>query len=69
MSWIKVIDRLPPEFQEIIFFYTIDKHKKDMVCGHYARGAWHICSLYMSIVLNDEVKVTHWMPLPEPPND
>ena len=68
-AWINVNDRLPPDFEEVMFFYIIeDMYKKDIVCGHRANGVWHICYLYESVPLNDLIKVTHWMPLPQFPN-
>lgn len=66
-GWISLNDQYPPNLLEVMFFYTIDEHKKDIVCGHYDKGCWHICYLYSSVPLNNEVKVTHWRYLPEFP--
>lgn len=74
MSWISVKDKLPPELQDVLFVYSIKNlHgqviKKDIVCGHIAKNLWHICYLFNSLPLNNNVEVTHWMPLPEKPSD
>lgn len=67
-KWISVKDKLPTDLEEVMFFYTIDQHKKDIVCGHLENGIWHICYLYTSMKLGNLVNVTHWMPLPEEPS-
>lgn len=76
-KWISVEDKMPPEFEEVMFFYIIRQKegapvdKRDIVCGHYAEGHWHICYLYNSTKLNNGgfLKVTHWMPLPDYPKE
>ena len=67
LELISVKDSMPEEYQEVLFFYTIKNYKKDFVCGHYAKGIWHVCYLYTSIRLGDNVNVTHWAKLPEYP--
>lgn len=76
-KWISVKDKLPSELEEVMFFYIIygnkifnqhnDIAKRDIVCGHIEKGIWHICYLYSSLPLSNEVNVTHWMPLPAYP--
>ena len=73
--WISVDDLMPPDFKEVMFFYFLENEstkeivKKDIVCGHYSTGSWHICYLFhsRSLTVNDKVKVTHWKELPEYP--
>ncbi len=72
-EWIDVNKRLPDDLDDVLFHYVIkniirgDIVKSDQVCGHIAKGVWHICYLYISMPLNDRVTVTHWQQLPEPP--
>lgn len=78
-EWISVKDQMPDEHVDVMFYYNMHGNpmfkqestivKRDIVCGHYANGIWHICYLYMSLPLRDDrgIKITHWMPLPEMP--
>lgn len=66
-DWIRVEDNLPNEFEEVLFSYVIKNRKINRVCGHIENGVWHICYLYHSLPINQEVNVTHWMKLPENP--
>ena len=72
-EWISCSERMPPDLYEVMFFYIILNEvtgeivKKDIICGHYEKDSWHICYLFTSIPLNERIKVTHWMELPEYP--
>lgn len=78
-EWVSVKDKLPNEFEEVMFFYVMHMNqsltprkeigKRDIVCGHYANGIWHICYLYTSLPLRNDIdiEVTHWLPLPDYP--
>ena len=77
MEWISVEDRIPPDLDEVMFTFIMYGNKftgqdndiiqRDIVCGHLDHGIWHVCYLFISIPLSDNIKVTHWMPLPELP--
>jgi hypothetical protein len=60
-KWIPVTERLPEKWQHVLAaskcgdVYSIDF---DHICSN---GEWYGN-------LETEYKVTHWMPLPEPPN-
>ena len=67
-DWISVKDRLPEVFDEVIVYFNgfisiawreTEKRKNGIV-------GWHLDS-QMSYP-ESLVNVTHWMPLPEPPN-
>ena len=64
-EWVSVADRLPEPETEVL-----------ARCRY--KDAWHILACYVSkrwydqwytIVAGQWVKVTHWMPLPEPPKE
>lgn len=58
-DWISVKDRLP-EYDEPVFGY--DGELADMGIVNYLNGEFF--DLY-----GDDMNVTHWMPLPEPPKE
>lgn len=63
-SWISVKDRLPER--------TVPPHDvlvyHDLGCGMFVDRAWYSYEKRRWIsVLGMKLKVTHWMPLPEPP--
>lgn len=63
--WISVKDQLPKEREFVLFLYAKDAQKPTlhsrniMAVGRYEYG--------MFLVEGCSVKITHWMPLPEPP--
>ncbi len=68
MNWINVEDRLPPDYQEVLYCATFQHGNKELMTGHRAKGDWtHCCMYYSTIRLNAECEVTHWMELPEYP--
>ena len=66
MKWINVKDRLPEEQEEIVF----------VRCGYLAFGYLHF-DQWFDLTMRDRdghpheyySGVTHWMPLPAPPED
>lgn len=70
-QWISVKDRLPEDFREVLYFaITNDTETREIMTGHREYNKWmHCCSFYSSRTLNDNVIVSHWMPLPEYPNE
>lgn len=58
MKWISVNDRLPEETSDYLVF------DGEMCCtvAAYKNGIWEVFADFWS---PDEI--THWMPLPEPP--
>lgn len=70
-DWINVDDRLPQEFQEVLFIATNESGIKKFFIGHMEKGNWLNCYMfYCSAILNEDlVKVIFWMPLPNPPEN
>jgi hypothetical protein len=73
MEWISVEDRLPAEFDTILF--VANEGKSIVCCGEYVRGAHDFDHIWLDRLRADAYcdpaeayNVTHWMPLPEPPN-
>jgi len=69
MNWISVEEKLPEDFQEVLYFaVTNEGNSREIMTGHRENGEWlHCCMFYSSARLNHECKVTHWMELPEYP--
>ena len=60
-EWISVDDRLPEAGQAVLFYSVYDDGL--MLTGHMKHSQqWYENSRWERIV-----HVTHWMPLPEPP--
>ena len=60
MEWISVKDRLPPDQEEVL------------VCTLAKNGVRNIDKGYLAIdhfIHRGRSQVTHWMPLPEPPEE
>lgn len=72
-KWISVKEKLPPLEQEVLIFaYNREIHVAEF-CNFSGCEDWHITSqkyVYCQDELNiKRENVTHWMPLPEPPED
>ncbi|WP_349977010.1 DUF551 domain-containing protein [Pectobacterium zantedeschiae] len=67
MGWIKCSERMPDICQEVIFFPECDEATRGYWDGEtwYQDASW--CERYEGNSVPE--KVTHWMPLPEPPQD
>lgn len=66
MEWISVKNRLPEEENA---YYLICMGGRTVRVGMYENGYWSYCSgIYMTeLAAKPGYRVTHWMPLPEPP--
>ena len=60
MEWISVEDRLPEDTKQVLFFWS----NRWFELGYYDGNEWHEWWYNGSICLD----VTHWMPLPDPPD-
>lgn len=62
-EWISVKERLPERFEHVLVYCK--KHRGDIFvsCGYrYDNTGWYVDGIYTTVV-------THWMPLPEPPEE
>ena len=61
MEWISVKDRLSEPHEAVICYFKFEPDSPNVI-GENVRlssGRW----------LSEDSKVTHWMPLPEPPKE
>lgn len=61
-KWIPVTERLPKDFVSVIIFVPSESPLPMVKEAYRANGCW---ATKMQIFSDEEV--THWMPLPEPP--
>ncbi len=67
-GWISVKDKLPPEFHEVMYVAINEHGSKEIMNGHRQGNYWtHCCMFYSTLGLCDDIKVTHWMELPDYP--
>lgn len=59
MEWISVKNKLPQKWENVLCFYKYEPDSPNVVCENTYLGG----GMWMS----ETDKVTHWMPLPEPP--
>ena len=66
-EWISVEERLLDEWREVLAYMPIHSDEKNphmiRICWYIGNGKWRETE-YGEIV---ELRITHWMPLPEPP--
>jgi len=76
MEWIKVEDRLPPYYAPVLA--RVAFQTETIIAARYEAdaGSWFEQSEYEEITGDarvthclDDYRITHWMPLPEPPED
>ena len=68
MKWRNVNRELPPDLQEVLFFAENNDGDKKIMPGFRKNDIWHSSFLFYSEVGLDElIKITHWMPLPQEP--
>lgn len=58
-EWISVKDRLPEKRGEYLCYYKFEPDSPDVICENTYQGS--------GLWLSEMDKVTHWMPLPQPP--
>jgi Protein of unknown function (DUF551) len=70
-KWIKTGDRLPKEYVDVLYIAINESGHKEIMIGHREKSDWTCCYLfYGSHTINpDLVRVTHWKPLPEYPDN
>ena len=68
-EWISVEDRLPDRDtigkKYLIWFIPLSENSTPSIAFGYWQGGWWIVP--SATVGIDEYKITHWMPLPDPP--
>lgn len=69
-KWISVNDRIPEQDVYVLCYYTdFGKHQYQTVGKLWsANGKWDL-DIDSEYDIEDEKVVTHWMPLPEPPEE
>ena len=68
--WIPVEERLPEEFSKAVIVYCPKYH--NMFLATIRNGKWLSFDTQRSVSIEDDTvygKVTHWMPLLEPPKE
>ena len=62
--WIPVSERLPTETKTVLIFTKWDDESST---ENYVRQATFGNGIWLDVDANTEENITHWMPLPEPP--
>lgn len=57
-EWVDASERLPTEMQ-VVIVYAHPFPEPEVYIGWYAQGFWY--------VHGNKCRVTHWIPLPDPP--
>lgn len=63
MEWVKCSDGFPKEGENVLTFMNGEKISVDYIvdCGDF--------QLWACILMDEQNKVTHWMPLPSAPRE
>ena len=66
MEWINVKEYLPIESKTVLVFIKFDDKTLTTIC--YFDYNQNYFNFVVPDILKDNLPVTHWMELPEPPN-
>ena len=70
LGWINADERLPEDDSQVLCYYLNEDGKYFYVVGRYdrrLRPTWET-DIDNNEIYYQPVKITHWMPLPEPPH-
>lgn len=67
MEWINVKEQLPKNKERVLAYAIKDEDFSDLDCHYFE--ADHYDGMWFENVDLCRIHVTHWMPLPEPPED
>ena len=66
-KWIPVTDRLPEDGSDVLAYLKYADNRR-IAAANYYKGTWQDC-IMGRLYLTEEGFVTHWRPLPEPPEE
>ena len=66
-KWIPVTERLPEDGSDVLAYLKYADNSR-IAAANYYKGTWQDCVMGR-LYLTEEGFVTHWMPLPEPPQE
>lgn len=71
MEWISVEDRLPPYAKRVLVVWSgsVQNHAALLLKDRDGLHAWFFNQEADILPFDDPTPITHWMPLPEPPED
>lgn len=61
-QWVSVTERLPEENTDVLVTY-VNGEETRIIPVNYGQGTWFDCIFNVKL---DSLKITAWMPLPEP---
>ena len=67
MRWIKITNKLPSlneKYGESDYVLGFENENMPVVCWYHKSGEWIVAHHKADSL---PIKITHWMPLPEPP--
>ena len=64
MKWVKLSDKLPPQRQDVLLYGQDLDSNNIITAGECIGGFWDVFD-----VTFDVSTTTHWMPMPEPPEE